>query len=397
LNLNIVAIVVAIVIIGGYLMIRRAPNAKWMILTLMVIIISSAYLMVYLNRGSSLFAKSLSDERIAYINDDGKRSDVYTMKLDGSDKQNVTNDPAIDRSPAWSSNGTEIAFVSDKVDGKFQLGVVTWNGRSNRILTVSAGTKESPEFIHKGQDILYLSSGKLMTIDHAGGEETQIFPPEESQRNAMTEFLRMTINSGSFSADGGYLLLLQETDAGQAMTAFETPEEQISKTGEMKTLEGVLARQISCQWAPVGHKFAASLVDSQGANILYVMNLDSMDRTQILRTKGDTFGAGRVVWSPDGSKLVYEYWTVMNRLLDKSQGLYIVSPDNGKPSRLVSGDAQSPCWSADGKYVFYTKSREDGKRDIWRVGADGSGAVNLTKGEGDNYSPAASPLPRSKN
>jgi TolB protein len=39
---------------------------------------------------------------------------VYVMNDDGTGIRRLTSDPALDHSPAWSSDGKRIAFVSDR-------------------------------------------------------------------------------------------------------------------------------------------------------------------------------------------------------------------------------------------------------------------------------------------
>jgi len=53
----------------------------------------------------------------------------------------------------------------------------------------------------------------------------------------------------------------------------------------------------------------------------------------------------------------------------------------------------TPTWSQGGTSLVYVKFREDGKRDLWIVNADGSDARRLTDGMGDNYAPVWSPHP----
>jgi Tol biopolymer transport system component len=395
---KIIAIIVAaVVLIGGYLMIRRAPTAKWMIIVLMFIILASGAGMLYIQNGASLFARHLPEQRIAYVNDDGKQVDIWTMKLDGSDKQRVTNDPAIDRCPAWSSDGNDITSVSDRLGGKFQVLLSSWDGQTNRIMTTSEGTKDFPCFTHDGKDVMYLSSGYVYTIDRSiAGDETQILPPGSNVvrgalqgASKMPPFIRIAP-----SATGEYLLCVQDLDQTQMIYALETPGGQIPKSqDDMKMLAQYAARQIEGAWSCAGNKLAASLTDNSGVNSLVTTDLDSMDTKTIFSSKGDTFTSGRVAWSPDSSRLVYEYWTVKGGLPDKCQGLYVAGVNGEKPVSIVSGDTQEPRWTADGKYVVYTKSRQDGKRDIWRVNSDGSDAKNLTAGKGDNYDPACSPMP----
>ena len=49
------------------------------------------------------------------------------MNADGSNRVNLTNHPAADRGPAWSRDGTRIAFYSNR-DGRFDIYVMNADG-----------------------------------------------------------------------------------------------------------------------------------------------------------------------------------------------------------------------------------------------------------------------------
>src|SRR5215208_3831615 len=57
----------------------------------------------------------------------GKTYDIYTMNADGSGVTRLTNDPARDIQPAWSPDGTKIAFVSIR-DGNTEVYVMNADG-----------------------------------------------------------------------------------------------------------------------------------------------------------------------------------------------------------------------------------------------------------------------------
>lgn len=75
--------------------------------------------------------------RIAFLSDRQIDADVYHMDGEGSDQRLVTRDDdgAEDRSPYFSPNGQYIAFVSNRLDGRFNIYLSTPDGNSLTRLT----------------------------------------------------------------------------------------------------------------------------------------------------------------------------------------------------------------------------------------------------------------------
>ena len=65
--------------------------------------------------------------KIAFVSNRGGASDVYVMNADGTGVTQLTHDPAIEGRPAWSPDGTRIAFASDK-DGDSEIYVMNADG-----------------------------------------------------------------------------------------------------------------------------------------------------------------------------------------------------------------------------------------------------------------------------
>lgn len=65
------------------------------------------------------------------------------MNADGTGQVNVTNNPAFDYGPAWSDDGTKIAFVSNR-DGNPEIYVMNADGTETVNLPNRAGRDVDP-------------------------------------------------------------------------------------------------------------------------------------------------------------------------------------------------------------------------------------------------------------
>jgi Tol biopolymer transport system component len=94
-------------------------------------------------------------KRVAYGKSWGGNWEVFVMDLATGDRVNVSRSPAKDGAPAWSPDGTRIAFTSDR-DGAQELWTVAPDGSGMKRLTRSEGAKPfNPEWSPDGREVLY--------------------------------------------------------------------------------------------------------------------------------------------------------------------------------------------------------------------------------------------------
>ena len=70
------------------------------------------------------------------------------MNADGSGETRLTDNPALDRVPAWSPDGAEIAFMSSR-DGIDEIYVMNADGSGQTNLTNNPGSDSSPAWLPK--------------------------------------------------------------------------------------------------------------------------------------------------------------------------------------------------------------------------------------------------------
>jgi len=97
-------------------------------------------------------------------------------------------------------------------------------------------------------------------------------------------------------------------------------------------------------------------------------------------------------WSPDGRRIVF----ASDRSGDSD--LYVMDADGAHAHVLYAGPAADlgPVWSPDGRWVAFATADEDGcaveddgcSIHLWVVRADGSGARQVTKGDGHDLDPS---------
>lgn len=100
---------------------------------------------------------------------------------------------------------------------------------------------------------------------------------------------------------------------------------------------------------------------------------------QLTRNRADDYGA---VWSPDGRRLAF----VSTR--DGDREIFVMNGDGTglrqltRNSRARNGapiSDQAPAWSPDGRRLAFVSDRDGGEPEIYRMNADGSGQVRLTR------------------
>ena len=108
------------------------------------------------------------------INDD---DEIFIARADGSDRRNLTKDPANDWGPDWSPDGRTIAFNSDRDGGRLRGYLVDPDGSNLRLLDIE-GWVEYPSFSPDGTRITYMGHDRgdydIYVADLATGATEQL-------------------------------------------------------------------------------------------------------------------------------------------------------------------------------------------------------------------------------
>lgn len=263
-------------------------------------------------------------------------SDIYVMNADGSGLVNLTNrSPQSDLRPAWSPDGTWIAFQreADASNHDTEIFVMNADGSGLKRLTNSPGGDELPAWSPDGSRIAFVSFR-----DNPSGV-TGLFVMNADGTNVK----RLTLNT-SYSDS--------------------TPT-----------------------WSPDGTRIAfAAVRDGSTQHQLYVMNADGTNLRRL--TFSGQFDHGPT-WSPDGSRIAF------TSRRDGNFEIYVMDSDGGNQRRLTNNpeDDGSPSWSPDGTKIVFWTSRDRAYGEIFVMNADGSNPVNISNNAAFDMEPRWRPEP----
>jgi dipeptidyl aminopeptidase/acylaminoacyl peptidase len=83
---------------------------------------------------------------IAFESDKDGDGEIYVMKADGTDVRQLTNNTIHDEGPAWAPDGTRIAYTSGPDNLNGDVWVMNADGSDPMQLTDSPGRDESPDW-----------------------------------------------------------------------------------------------------------------------------------------------------------------------------------------------------------------------------------------------------------
>jgi Tol biopolymer transport system component/tRNA A-37 threonylcarbamoyl transferase component Bud32 len=259
-------------------------------------------------------------------------ADILVLRIDGGTTVDLTNDPGSDQSPAWSPDGTRIAFSSNR-SGNSDIYVMNTDGSGLVRLTHHTSDQSSPVWTPDGSRIVFVSeqtgNRDIFSMDPDGTNPVQLTSDLSTDTWPSVSPDGQTIAFVS-QRDGNYEIYVMGIDGGNQTRVTFDPGDDFNPA-----------------WSPDGTQIAFDSLRSGNSDI-YVMNADGSD---VVRLTSDPGREANPSWSPDGLTIVF------SRGPRGRADLYAMAPDGTHLRPITSADLgdHNPSWSPDGTELAFVR------------------------------------------
>ena len=250
-------------------------------------------------------------------------TDIWVMDADGSNQANLTNTPdAGEGQPAWSSDGTKVAYTSDgeEVTTFTDIWMMEADGSDQLNLTPTGPEGDN---VHEYQPTWAPSGTQIVFVRDIPGE-------------VITE-----------QAD----LFVMDTDPG---------------TNDATNLTNSDASELDPAWSPDGTKIAFAGVRNSGWEIV---TIDPDGQNELILTGDNFLGDDRAPdWSPDSTMVAFMKQSQIGGCCEPWE-IWGVNRDGSGDTNLTNHprDDMGPSWSPDGTEILFTSNRDATEEEPFRT------------------------------
>lgn len=261
---------------------------------------------------------------------------VFVVHVDGTGARTLTNRPlAFDARPAWSPDGTRIAFESLS-DGKRSIWVMQADGQGLRRVTDPNGlaADSSPAWSPDGTQIAFDS-------DRDGNPEIYVVGLD---RTVTTRLTSNTASDGfpAWSPDGTRIAFVSDRDGQPGIWVMGA-----DGSSPTRLVAGPAAPMARPAWSPDGRSIAFAS-DRDGGNLDIFIADVAPGSTAVTRVISSPGQDGEPAWSPDGTRLAF----ASDR--DGNPEVYVANRDGSNVVKVTSKPRSfTPAWAPNGTMLAY--------------------------------------------
>jgi len=252
---------------------------------------------------------------------DASADEIWVMNGDGSEPIRLTNNSSDDDLPAWSPDGTRIAFCSLR-DGNWEVYVMNADGGGQTNLSGNPSGDCAPTWSPDGTEIAFGS-------ERDGNAEIYVMNVDGSGQTRLTDNPAFD-DLPDWSPDGKQIVFVSDRDGQMDIYVMNADGSNVTRLTNM----GV--GFAFPHWSPDGTKIAFS-PNSDGNYEIYVMNADGSGLTRLTDNPANDWFPS---WSPDGTQITF------GSERDGNSEIYFMNADGSGQTRLTDNpaDDEIPIW-----------------------------------------------------
>ena len=246
-----------------------------------------------------------------------RNGDIYVMEPDGSHLTNLTPNSFTDYYPAWSPDGTKIAFTSNRNTNPNVPDIYVMNANGTNQTRLTNGTfllsSSNPCWSPDGVRIAFERLGEIYVMNADGSNATRL------TNNTWTD------SEPDWSPDGGKIAFLSRPDGPPKIFVMNT-----DGSGQTNLTQDQLGQEYNAAWSPDGAKIIFAADGSEAG--IWVMSAYGTNPVRLANSDGGF----SPTWSPDGTKIAFS----------RNGYIYVMNADGSNQTRLTTGFGQDgyPAW-----------------------------------------------------
>jgi Tol biopolymer transport system component len=238
--------------------------------------------------------------RLAFYSGRSGNDDIWAIDVDGNGEAQLTSDPGRDRRPSWSPDGSKIVFDSNRA-GTHDIWIMNADGSDQRPLTTGSGQEMFASFSPDGSQIIYYGykegRNDIWTMEIDGSNPRSLTSGLADEKESQCTF---ACHTPAFSPDGNTIAFHADNDGARniwVMDADGNNPRQLTVTDTNSDTSNYLP-----SWSPDGRIIfqAERPVAMSIRTDIRMINPDGSDEITLF---AEVAHGGPFVWSPDGTQV----------------------------------------------------------------------------------------------